>query len=141
LLEEDGTARKNASIKGDEVPRIKLQEPRVRHLTTAEKNKFLTSSPSPITSEAASIQHSLAVNTMTPGILEPDHGADLDLSPHNTPLPITSKAARTQRLPDIIIGMPVITYPEGSTDLVLPPPPWPPDEAIEPPVHWPPKLI
>jgi hypothetical protein len=141
LLEEDGTAGKNASIEGDEVPCVKLQEPRVRHLTTVEENKFLTSSPSPITLEAASMQHLLAINTMMLGILEPDRGMDLDPSPHNTPLPITSEAARMQRSPDVITGTPVITYLEGSTDLVLPPPPWPPDEAMEPPIHQPPKLI
>jgi hypothetical protein len=141
LLEEDGTAGKNASIEGDEVPHVELQEPRVRHLTTAEENKFLTSSPSPITSEAASMQHSLAINTMMPGILEPDHGVDLDPSPHDTPPPITSEAARMQCSPDVITGTPVITYPEGSTDLVLLPPPWLPDEAVEPPIHWLPKLI
>jgi hypothetical protein len=87
------------------------------------------------------MQHSLAINTMTLEILELDRGADLDPSPHDMPPPITSKAARMQCLLDIIIGMPVITYPEGSTDLVLLPPPWLPDEAMEPPVHWLPKLI
>jgi hypothetical protein len=94
LLKKDGTAGKNASIEGDEVPHVKLQEPRVRHLIIVEENKFLTLSPSPITLEAASMQHSLAINTMMPEILELDRGADLDPLPHDTPPPITSKAAR-----------------------------------------------
>ena len=68
LLEEDGAARQNASIEGNEVPHVELQEPGVSHLTTPEEVKFLTSlSPSPhIILEAASAQSSPAVNTMTP---------------------------------------------------------------------------
>jgi hypothetical protein len=34
LLEEDGTAGKNACIEGDKVPLVKLQEPGVSHLHT-----------------------------------------------------------------------------------------------------------
>jgi hypothetical protein len=73
LLVEDGTARENAGIKGDEDPHVELQEPWVSHLTTPEEVKFLTSSPSPSQPtilEAASMQSLLAINTMTPGILE-----------------------------------------------------------------------
>ena len=47
----------------------------------------------------------------------------------------------TQRLLAVNAGTLAISDPEGSTDLVLLPPPWPPDEAAEPPTHQPPKLI
>jgi hypothetical protein len=143
LLEENGAARKNASIEGDRVPHIELQEPGVSHLTTLEEVKFLTSllSPSPhIILEAASTQCPLAVNTMIPGIPEPDHHADLELL-HNMQPPTTSKATRTQCLLAVNTEMLTIPDPEGSIDLVLLPPPWPPDKATEPNADQPPKYI
>ena len=78
LLEEDGTAGENASIEGDEVPHVELQEPGVSHLTTPEV-KFLTSSSSSphIIPEAASTQRSPAVNTGTPAIPDPEGSTDL----------------------------------------------------------------
>ena len=113
LLEENSAAGKNASIEGDEVPCVELQEPGVSHLTAVGENKFLTSSPSPsITLEAACTQSSPAVNTTTLGILEPDCGADLDPPPHDTPPPISSEAARTQRSPAVNTGTPAIPDPE-----------------------------
>ena len=56
--------------------------------------------------------------------------------------PTTSEAARTQHLPAVNAGTPAIPDPEDSTDWRLAvPPPWPPDEAAEPPAHQRPKLI
>ena len=106
LLEEDETAGGNASIEGDKVPRIELQEPspRVSHLTIPEDNMFLTLSSQHITPEAASTQRSPAINTMTLGTLKPDRGTDLDSLLHDTPLLTSSKAARTQHLPDVNTG-------------------------------------
>ena len=118
LLEEDETVGENASIEGDEVPHVELQEPGVSRLTTPEV-KFLTSSspPSPhIIPGAASTHRSPAVNTTTPGIPEPDRRADLEL-PHDTPPPATSEAAKTQHSPVVNTGTPTIPDPEGSTDL------------------------
>jgi hypothetical protein len=143
LLEENGAAGKNASIEGDGVPHVELQEPGVSHLTTPEEVKFLTSSLSPsphIILEAASTQCPPAVNTTTPGIPEPDRHADLEL-PHDTQPPTTSEAARTQRSPAVNTGTPTIPDPEGSTDLVPEPPPLPPDKATEPNADQPPKYI
>jgi hypothetical protein len=69
LLEEDGTAGKDACIEEHGVPRGEMQEPGVSHLTTLEEAEFLTlSPPSHTTPEATSMQRSPAVNTMTPGI-------------------------------------------------------------------------
>jgi hypothetical protein len=140
LLEEDGAAGQNASIEGDEVPHIKLQEPRVSHLTTPENNMFLTLSSPPTIPEAASMQSLLVVSTMMPGILEPDRCIDLEL-PHDTPPPTTSKAARTQHLPDTNTGMLAILDLEGSIDSVPPLLPWLLDKAMGPPIHLLPKLI
>jgi hypothetical protein len=139
LLEEDGAARQNASIEGDEVPHVELQEPRVSHLTTSEDNMFLILPSQPIIPEAACTQSLPAVNTMMLGIPEPDCCTDLKL-PHDTQPPTTSKAASTQCSPAINTGMPAIPNPEGGTDLV-PLPPWPPDEAAECPAHQLPELI
>jgi hypothetical protein len=123
VLEEDGTAGKDACIEEDGVPRGELQEPGVGHLTTPEEAAFLTSSPSSHTTpEAASMQRSPAVNTMTPGILQPNRCTGLE-PPHDTPPPTTSEAARTQCSPAANTGTPAIPDPEGSTDLVPPPPP------------------
>ena len=141
LLEENGAAGRSASIEGDEVPRVELQEPGVSHLTTPEDNMSLTLSLTPTIPEAASTQSSPAVNTMMPGILETVRRADLDPPPHDTPPSITSEAARTQRSPDVNTGTPAIPVPEGSTDSAPPPLIWPPDEAVGPPIHLSPKLI
>ena len=42
LPEEDGAAGKHASIEGDKVPRVELQETGVSHLTTPEDDMLLT---------------------------------------------------------------------------------------------------
>ena len=79
LLQENGVARKNASIEGNEVPYVKLQEPGVSHPTAAEENKFLTSSLSPpITLEAACMQSLPAINAMMLGIPELDYCCELE---------------------------------------------------------------
>ena len=123
LLEEGGTAEKDACTEDDGIPRGELQEPGVSHLTTPEEAESLTSSPpSHITPEAASMQRPPAVNTMTPGILQPDRRAGLE-PPHDTPPPTTSEAARTQCSPAANTGTPAILDPEGNTDLMPPPPP------------------
>ena len=142
LLEEDGTAGENASIEGDEVPHVELQEPGVSRLTTPEGNCLTSSSPpSPhIIPGAASTHRSPAVNTTTPGIPEPERRADLEL-PLDTPPPATSEAAKTQHSPAVNTGTPTIPDPEGSTDLVPPPPLRPPDKAAEPNADRPPKYI
>jgi len=93
MLEEGGIAGENASVEGDRDPLVKLQEPGVSHLATPEKAYLLTSSPPlPTTPEAASTQRSLAVDTETPAIPVPDHGADLELQPHDA-LPPPNEAA------------------------------------------------
>ena len=86
LLGEDGTVGKDACIEEDGVPRGELQEPGVSHLTTPEEAEFLTSPPSHTTPEGASMQRSPAINTMTPGILQPDRRAGLE-PPHDMPPP------------------------------------------------------
>jgi hypothetical protein len=103
LLEENGIARENTSFEGDEDPCIKLQNPSISHLTTLEEVKFLTSSPSPPSPailEAASMQHSPAINIMMLGISELDCHMDFE-SLHDMLLPITSEAARTRCLPAV----------------------------------------
>jgi len=89
VLEEDGVTRENTSVEEDGDPHIELQEPMVSHLAMQEKAGSLTllSLPPPTTPEAASMQHSPAVNTGTLAIPEPDHGADLEPQPHDTPWP------------------------------------------------------
>ena len=94
----------------------------------------------PTVSGAVSTQHSPTANTAASAIPEPENGADLEL-PHGALLPTTLEAARIQHLPAVNAGSPAIPDPEDSTDLALPPPPWPPDEAAEPPAHQLPKLI
>lgn len=53
------------------------------------ENTFLTlpPPPSPITQEAARMQHSPAVNAEMPPIPEPEDSADLEPQPHDTPPP------------------------------------------------------
>ena len=75
-----------------------LQEPGVSHFTTPEDNALLTLSPH-IIPEAASTQRSPAVNTTTPGILEPDRCADLVPPPHDTPPPDKGAEPPTDHLP------------------------------------------
>jgi len=68
MLEEDGITWENASVKEDRVPCIELQESRVSHLATPEKDIFLilsSSSSPPTTSDTARMQHLLAINTGT----------------------------------------------------------------------------
>jgi len=88
-VEEDGTAGKTVSVEGDMDPCIGLREPRVSCLATQEVAGSLTMSspPPPTTPEAASMQHSLAVDTETLAIPVPEHGADLEPQPHDTPPP------------------------------------------------------
>ena len=64
-VEEDGAARKAASVKGDVGPCVKLQGPGVSCLSTQEEAGSLTlpSPTPPTTPDAASMQHSLAANT------------------------------------------------------------------------------
>ena len=108
LLVEDGTAQENAGIEGDKDPHVELQEPGVSHPTTPEDNVLLIlSSPPHIIPEAASMQRSPVISTMTPGILEPDRRADLEL-PHDTPPPTTFEAASMQRLPAVNTRTPAI---------------------------------
>ena len=90
-VDEDGAARKAASVEGDVSPRVELQDPGVSCLATQEVAGSLTisssSPPPPTTLEAASTQRSLAVDTETPAIPVPEHGADLKRQPHDTPPP------------------------------------------------------
>ena len=85
-VEEDGTAGKTLSVKGDMDPHIRLQEPGVSCLATQEVAGSLTMSspPPPTTLEAASIQRSLAVDTETLAIPVPDHSVDLEPQLHDT---------------------------------------------------------
>jgi len=85
-VEEDGTAGKTVSVEGDMDPRVGLREPGVSCLATQEVAGSLTMSspPPPTTPEAASTQRSLAVDTETPAIPVPEHGADLEPQPHDT---------------------------------------------------------
>ena len=90
MLEEGGIAGKNASVKGDRDPLVKLQESGVSHLAMPEEVTFLTSSlssPSPTTSDAARTQHLPAVNTGMSAIPIIDHGVILEPPPHDMPLP------------------------------------------------------
>ena len=83
LLEKEGIAKENASVKEDSDPRIELQESGVSHLATLEEDKFLTTSSSlpSTTSKAARMQHSLAINTGMSAIPEPEDSADLEPPP------------------------------------------------------------
>jgi len=86
MLEGDGIAQENTSVKEDRVPCIKLQESRVSHLAMLEKDMFLISSSilsPPTTSDTARMQQSLAVNTGTSAIPILDQGAVLEPPPHN----------------------------------------------------------
>jgi len=80
-LEEDGATRKVASIEGDISSHVKLQDPGVSCLAMQEDTKSLTLPlpPPPTTSEAASTQHSPAINAGSQAIPVPDHSADLEL--------------------------------------------------------------
>ena len=104
-VEENGTAGKTVSVKGDVGPCIELQEPRVSCLATQENTRSLTlpSPPLPTTLEAASMQHSLAINIETPAIPVLDHGTDLEPQPHNTlPPPNEGAEPSTHQLPEQI---------------------------------------
>src|SRR5712691_3315723 len=82
---EEGIAGENASIEGDIGPRVELQYPGVSPFAMQEDVGSLTPPsppPTPTTPEAASTQHSPAVNSGTPAIPEPeDRGTDLDPPP------------------------------------------------------------
>jgi len=93
-VEEDGAARKAASVEGDAGPHVELQDPGVSCLATQENARphTLPSPMSPTTLEAASMQRSLAVDTEMPAIPVPDHGADLEPQPHDAP-PLPNEAA------------------------------------------------
>jgi len=67
-VEEDGAARKAASVEGDVGPRVELQGPGVSCLAMQEDAGSLTlpSPTPPTTPEAASTQRSLAANTGAP---------------------------------------------------------------------------
>jgi hypothetical protein len=117
LLVEEGTAGENVDIEGDGDPYVELQEPWVNHLVMPEEDKLLTlpSPPLCITLEAASMQHSPAVNTMTPEIPEPEVcGTDLKPLLHGMSPPPTSEVARTQRSPAVNAGTLAIPDPDGS---------------------------
>ena len=88
-VEEDGAARKAASVEGDVNPCVELQSPGVSCLAMQENARSLTlpSPPPPTILETASMQHSPAANTGTPDIPVPEHGADLELQLHDTPPP------------------------------------------------------
>jgi len=101
-VEEDGATGKAASVEGDASPHIKLQDPGVSCLAMQENAGSLTlpSPPPPTTLETASTQCSPAANTGTPDILVPDHGADLELLPHNTLLPNKAAEPPIHQLPE-----------------------------------------
>ena len=88
-VEEDGATRKASRVERDVSPCVELLDPGVSCLATQEDAGSLTlsSSSPPTNPEAAGTQRSPAANTGTPDIPVPDHGANLELQPHDTPPP------------------------------------------------------